>query len=299
MIKVENLTKSFDDFKVLNNINISVKKGSIYGLIGANGSGKTTLIKHIMGILKQDSGTITVNGHGVYENNSTKTSIGYIPDEFYYFSGYTIKQMKAFYGKTYTNWNNERYETLKDIFKIDENKKIGRLSKGMQKQVAFWLTLSTMPVVMVLDEPIDGLDPLMRKRIWNLMMTDVAERNISILISSHNLKELESVCDTIGILHKGEVLIEKELDDLKSDVHKIQVAFKEDISDDLLNSEAILYHEKIGTIYHMIIKGNHETIIKHFNQYHPLLLDLLPLTLEEIFIYELGGVGYEIKDIIF
>ncbi|MCT4617850.1 MAG: ABC transporter ATP-binding protein [Marinisporobacter sp.] len=299
MIEVKSLTKSFQKHKALEDVDLTVNKGSIYGLIGANGSGKTTLIKHLVGIYKQDNGEILINGEKVFENNAVKRTIGYIPDDFYHFPMYSIKNMASFYKKMYPSWNKERYLSLLHAFELDENKRISKLSKGMQKQVAFILTLSIMPEVMILDEPIDGLDPLMRKKVWKYIVADVAERESSVLISSHNLKELESICDSVGILNKGKMLIERDLDDLKSDIHKIQVVYKEEIPKALRKDIHILHEEKRGTVHLFIVKGNQEKIVSTFHEYNPVLLDILPLTLEEIFIYELGGAGYEIKNVIF
>ncbi|WP_058485737.1 ABC transporter ATP-binding protein [Defluviitalea phaphyphila] len=298
MIKVESLYKSFEKIKVLNNINLNVKKGSIYGLIGPNGAGKTTLIKHLTGTFKQDKGKITIDGEPIYENIKTKQKIGYIPDELFFFSQYNIKQMASFYKKIYPTWNQKRYENLQKFFNINEKRKISHLSKGMQRQVAFWLTLSIMPKVMILDEPIDGLDPLIRKKVWNLIIQDVAEREMSVLISSHNLKEIENVCDYVGILNNGEIVLERDLDDLKSDIYKIQVAYKNDIPQKLINKDNILYKEKRGSVWVLIMKGNQKDCLNLINSYNPLFVDVLPLTLEEIFMYELGGEGYEIEGII-
>ncbi|WP_427340170.1 ABC transporter ATP-binding protein [Caloranaerobacter sp. DY30410] len=299
MIRVKNLDKYFGNFKALDNVNLNVPKGSIYGLVGPNGAGKTTLIKHLTGIYKQDKGDVEILGEKVYENINIKSKIGYIPDDLYFFPQYTIKNMASYYKRIYPNWNEERYEKLKKVFEIDENKKINKLSKGMQKQVLFWLTLSIMPEVMILDEPIDGLDPLMRRKVWNLIVEDVAERETTVLISSHNLKELENICDHIGIMHKGKMLIESNLDDLKSDVHKIQIAYKNDFPTNLNKELRILHKEKRGSIHLLIVKGNREKVVSIFNKYNPIILDILPLSLEEVFIYELGCAGYEITNIIF
>ncbi|QEK11349.1 ABC transporter ATP-binding protein [Crassaminicella thermophila] len=299
MIKVKSLDKYFSDFKALDNVNLNVQKGSIYGLVGPNGSGKTTLIKHLTGIYKQDSGSVEILGKTVYENIDIKSKIGYIPDDLYFFPQYTIKGMASYYKSIYPKWNEDRYKRIKEVFKIDENRKINKLSKGMQKQVSFWLTLSSMPEIMILDEPIDGLDPLMRRKVWNLVIEDVAERETTVLISSHNLKELENICDHVGIMHKGKMLIERNLDDLKSDVHKIQIAYKNDFPVNISKEIEILHKEKRGSVYLLIVKGEREKIISNFNKYNPVILDVLPLSLEEIFIYELGGAGYEINNVIF
>jgi len=298
MINVEHLSKNFEGTKALADISLHIKKGSIYGLVGPNGAGKTTLIKHLTGVYQQDDGQIKIDGNFVYENNEIKEKIAYVPDELYFFPQYTIKKMARFYREVFSTWNEERYEKLKDVFMIDENKKINKLSKGMKKQVAFWLCISYMPEIMILDEPVDGLDPVMRKKVWNLVVQDVAERQMTVLVSSHNLRELEDICDTVGIMHQGKLLIERELDDLKSDVYKIQVAFKGEFDKSILDGTKILHKENRGSIFLYILKGNREKTISIIEQSNPAILDILPLTLEEIFIYEMGGVGYEIKDII-
>lgn len=299
MIKIKDLSKSFDDLEVLKKVNIKISKGSVYGLVGSNGAGKTTLLKTIVGVYKEDEGKACIDGQEVFENVQNKAKVMFIPDTLYFFYTYSVRDMAKFYKNIYPSWNEERYEKLKEAFDIDINKKINRLSKGMQKQVAFWLALSAMPEYLILDEPLDGLDPVMRQKVKNLIIQDVAERKMTILISSHNLRELEDLCDTIGILHRGTLILEKELDDLKSDVHKIQAAFKEDVPGQILNDVDILYEEIRGSVRLFIIRGNKSDITKQFKKHDPVILDILPLTLEEIFIYEMGGIGYAINNIIF
>jgi len=302
MIEVKNLSKSFGKFQALKNLDIHVKKGSIYGLLGPNGAGKTTLIKHLVGIYHQDTGNVLVSNQPVYENSKIKSLLFYIPDDLYFFSQYNIEEIARFYSSIYPSWNAERFQLLKKVFPIDTKRRIIRLSKGMQKQVAFWLGICTMPQIMILDEPVDGLDPVMRKKVWNLILQDVAERQTTVMVSSHNLRELEDVCDHVGILHNGSILVEKELDDLKMDIHKFQVAFAGEIPkgfpEELLPKEAILHREQSGSVQLMIAKGNKEELLSTIQQTNPVVLDVLPLTLEEIFIYELGGTGYDIQNIL-
>ncbi|MCT4507388.1 MAG: ABC transporter ATP-binding protein [Tepidibacter sp.] len=298
MIEVKSASKSFENLKALDDVSLSVQKGSVYGLVGSNGAGKTTLLKLIAGIYKQDSGDVYIDENEVYENIDIKSDIIFMSDDLYFFFQYTIKEMAKFYKRIYPNWNEERFNNLQKVFNLNIKKRISSLSKGMQRQVAFWLTLSTMPKIMILDEPVDGLDPVMRKKVKNLIIQDVAERDMTVFISSHNLRELEDICDHIGILHKGKMVIQKDLDDLKSNVHKIQVAFDK-IPQDILKDEGILYKEERGSILLLIVKGNKEEIIDKLQKYEPKILDVLPLTLEEIFIYEMGGIGYEIENIIF
>lgn len=208
--------------------------------------------------------------------------------------------MANYYKNICPNWNNERYEKLIQIFNIDVTKKINSLSKGMQRQVAFWLALSTMPKVMILDEPLDGLDPVMRQKVKNLLIQDVADKKMTILISSHNLRELEDICDHIGILHKGNLILEKDLDELKADIHKIQIVFKDKVPEELLKNAHILHKEERGSVLLLIVKGNKSDVINYFNNFNnfnPVIMDVIPLTLEEIFIYEMGDISYEIQNI--
>lgn len=298
MIEVLDVHKSFEKEKVLNHVTFHVKKGSIYGLLGSNGAGKTTLMRTIAGILQQQSGKVRVLEEAVFENEDIKQRMVFLPDSLYFLPQYTIKHMANFYQEIYQSWNEERYQKLKELLKLDENKKISQFSKGMQRQVAFWLAMAIMPDVLILDEPFDGLDAVMRKKVRSLIIQDVADREMTVLISSHNLREVEDICDHVGILHKGEMLLERDLDDLKSDVHKIQVAFKEEQDAILQSGLNILYHEKRGSVLLMIVKGNEEKIAAIIQNHHPVIFDRLPLTLEEIFIYEMGGAGYAIENIL-
>lgn len=216
MISAENITKSFDGFTALNNLSVHIEKGSIYGLVGVNGAGKTTLIKHITGIYKADTGVIEIDGQNVWDNVSVKERIGYIPDELYFFQNYTLAQAHSFYKNLYKKWNEDLYKKMIGDFGLKENGRIAKFSKGMQKQAAFALTLATMPDYLILDEPVDGLDPIMRKKVWSYVLSEVADREMTVLISSHNLRELEGICDSIGILSQGQLRFEGKLDDLKN-----------------------------------------------------------------------------------
>ncbi|WP_349407668.1 ABC transporter ATP-binding protein [Pseudalkalibacillus sp. SCS-8] len=298
MIVVNEIAKKLDDTDALTDVSFSIKKGSIYGLLGSNGAGKTTLLRIIAGVLKESGGSITVDNQPVFENRKVKERLIFLPDTLYFFSQYTVRQMANFYSSIYPRWNEERFLKLKEVFEIDVNKKIQKFSKGMQRQVAFWISLSAMPDYLILDEPIDGLDPVMRKKVKNLMLQDVAEREMTVLISSHNLREIEDICDHIGILHKGKLLLEKDLDDLKSDTHKIQIAFKDGVPAGLFENMKLLYKEERGSVLLCIVKGPADEITEHFEAYKPVIFDMLPLTLEEIFIYEMGDVGYAIENVL-
>ncbi|MGO4887320.1 ABC transporter ATP-binding protein [Anaerobacillus sp. MEB173] len=298
MIDVNNLRKEFEDIEALKSVNLHIQKGSIYGLLGSNGAGKTTLLKTLAGIYKQDNGMVKISNQSVFENSELKQKIMFLADSLYFFPHTTIKQMAKFYKDTYQSWNEKRFTMFNEVFPIDVNKKIHRLSKGMQRQVAFWLTLSAMPEILILDEPFDGLDAVMRQKVKNLLIQDVAEREMTIIISSHNLREVEDLCDHIGILHHGELMVEKELDDLKSDVHKIQVAFKESPPQTFLQDFDVLYKEERGSVLLFIVRGKEEKLTSYIQKLQPVIFDLLPLTLEEIFIYEMRDVGYAIENII-
>ena len=299
MIKVSEVTKHFENFKALNSMCLHVPKGTIYGLIGPNGAGKTTIINHINGCLKQENGLVTVAGENVYENEKIKQKILSISDDWFYFGTYTIKQMAMFYKDIYTDFNTERYEKLKEVFKLNEKKQIRKLSKGQKKQVAFWLSLSAMPMVLILDEPLDGLDPVMRKQVLNLVISDVADRELTVLVSSHNLRELEDICDHVGIMSHGKMIIQRRLDDLKTETHKIQVAFSDSkFPEELSKKFNLLKVSQLGTVFSTILKGDKDEIIKEYKKFNPVILDIIPLTLEEIFIYEVGGESDEIKEAI-
>ncbi len=298
MIKVKDLTKTFDGFRALDSINLSVEKGSVYGLVGPNGAGKTTLIKHLSGVYTPDVGEVYISGEKVFENPAVKSKTIYIGDDLYFFPSYSIEDGAKFYKDIYPTWSDERFENLKSIFKIDTKRKIRRLSKGMQKQVAFWLGICTCPDLMILDEPVDGLDPVMRRNVWRVIMQDVAEYETTVLISSHNLRELEDVCDHVGIMHRGKIVLEKSLDDLKGNIHKLQLAFDGDFPEEITNEIEILHKQTSGRVHMLITKGDIGKINETLSRYNPILSDAIPLTLEEVFIYELGGMGYDFENII-
>lgn len=298
MIQMINIHKTFEKHPAVKNVNLTIQQGSIYGLIGSNGAGKTTIIKLLAGIYKQDSGEVVMDGTAIYENEQLKEKIFYISDQPYFFPQYSVRQMAKYYKSMYPSWNENRFRKLGEVFEFDINKKIQTFSKGIQRQAAFWLALSTMPDLLILDEPMDGLDPVARKKVKNLLIQDVADRDMTILISSHNLREIEDICDHIGILHNGSLLLEKDLDDLKSDVHKVQLAYKGDAPVNLDEDLRMLHCEKRGSVMLCIIRGKEEEIETLIKNTNPVIFDILPLTLEEIFIYEMGDIGYAIKNVI-
>ena len=297
MIEVKNVVKTFDGFHALDGATLTVPTGSVYGLVGPNGAGKSTIIRHLTGIYRQDAGEVSIAGETVWENAALKARIAAIPDDWFYYAQSNVRDMMRFYKGMYPNFSTERYEKLKSVFNIDEKRTIRRLSKGMQKQVAFWLTLSCMPDYLILDEPVDGLDPVMRRQIWSLMMGDVAERGTTVLVSSHNLRELEDVCDHVGIMDKGTVLLERSLAQLQDNMVKLQVVLPDGMAD-IPAEVPVLHASKIGRIHTIIMRMSAEDATARLAVYNPLLVDAVPLTLEEIFIYELGGVDYAVKDIV-
>lgn len=299
MVEVKNLVKEFDGFRALDGANMFVKKGAIYGLVGPNGAGKSTLLRHLTGIYRQNEGTVTIDGEPIYENPGIKAKFAFIPDDIFYFMQADTIEMKRFYQGIYPKFDEQMFERLKEYFPtIDPKKNIRSLSKGMQKQVAFWLAVCTRPELLILDEPVDGLDPMMRRQIWSIIMADVSEHETTVIVSSHNLRELEDVCDHVGIMHKGKIMIERSLSDLQGSVCKIQAAFQAEMPK-LPEGFEVLHMSNTGRVYTLIVKGDPAEAKRQLEKMHPMLIDLLPLTLEEIFIYELGGVDYEVKDILF
>ena len=298
MLEAKNVVKTFDGFRALDGLTMTVPKGAVYGLVGPNGAGKSTIIRHLAGIYRQDSGEVLLDGQPVYESPAVKRRMTVIGDDWYYFPQANIREMARFFAGMYPAFSWERYEKLKQVFPLDEKMMLRRMSKGMQKQAAFWLTVCCMPEYLILDEPVDGLDPVMRRQVWSLLLGDVAERGTTVLVSSHNLRELEDVCDHVGILNKGRVLLERSLSDLQDNTVKLQVAYQ-GVTEPVLPAELnILHRSHVGRVYTYIVRGSSEEILRRMQITDPGLLESIPLTLEEIFIYELGGVEYAAKDIL-
>ena len=290
LITAKNVVKKFDKFTALNHFNMNVPEGSIYGLVGPNGSGKTTTIKHLIGMYKQDEGEILVNDEKVYDNEKVKSKIAYISDDLYFFHGYSIKDMAKFYSKIYKDFSFEKFNDLQKVFNIDIKRKVNKLSKGMKKQVAFWLTISCNPEIMILDEPIDGLDPIMKENVWKILLEEVKKRKMTVIISSHNLKELENVCTNIGIMKNGEMVLEKELEKKDNNIQKVQIVFSNNSQIGKIREKlSILKEEKVGSVYYFIVKGKQKEIEDILNKYKLTLMEFLPLSLEEVFMFENGG----------
>ena len=283
-------------FFLYDGLDISVPDGAVYGLVGPNGAGKSTLIRHLAGILRQDAGEVLYDGEAVFENTGVKAQIAYIPDAVFYYPGASIKDMMLLYRRMYPSFSEERYNKLAPAFGIAPERSFKRLSKGMQKQAAFWLALSLCPKYMLLDEPLDGLDPVMRRQVMKLLLADVAERGTTVLVSSHNLRELEDVCDHVGIMNGGKILLEHPLAELQANIVKVFVALPDEAQ--LPEGLDILHRSAQGHLHTLIVHGDAAEVMNRLSTAQPQYLDVVPLTLEEIFIYELGGADYAVKDIL-
>lgn len=298
MIEIKNITKQFGTVKALDNASIHVEKGTVYGLVGPNGAGKSTLIRHLTGIYRPEEGEILVDGQPVYDNPEVKSRMLCIYDDIYYYMHASTRDLMTFYRGIYPGFDMERYEKLKSVFReVDEKAPLRSLSKGMLKQSAFWLSMSCRPEILVLDEPVDGLDPVMRRQVWSILLGDVAEYGTTVLLSSHNLRELEDVCDHVGIMHHGRVLLQRSLMELQEGTTKLQVLFQEQVPE-VLEGVEVLHHSAAGRMQTYIIRGASDVTQARLRTYNPLYMEALPLTLEEIFIYELGGMDYAVQDIL-
>ena len=298
MLEAKNVVKTFDGFRALDGVSMTVPQGAVYGLVGPNGAGKSTIIRHFTGIYRPDSGEITLDGQPVYENPAVKGRMAAIPDDWYFFPQASIREMARLYAGTHPFFSWDRYHKLREVFPLSEKQPLRRMSKGMQKQAAFWLTMSCMPEVLVLDEPVDGLDPVMRRQVWSLILQDVAERGTTVLVSSHNLRELEDVCDHVGVMSRGKLLLEHSLSELQDYTVKLQLAFEGAELPALPQEIKVLHHAQTGRVHTLICRGSAEELEQQLAALHPIFIDAVPLSLEEIFIYELGGEDYAIRDIV-
>ena len=296
MIEGRGLMKSFDGFRALDGLTLTAPRGSVYGLVGPNGAGKSTFIRHLAGIYRQDEGELLVDGEPVYENPGAKEKIAYIPDDIFFYTQASIRDMARFAASLYPRFDPERYEKLSVLFGLDEKRPMRKLSKGQQKQAAFQIAMAQRPELLVLDEPVDGLDPVMRRQIWSVLLSDVEQYGTTVLVSSHNLRELEDVCDHVGIMNHGRMMIERSLSDLQENLVKLQLAYPDGGS--LPEGLEIVHESATGRLRQLILRGRAEELTEKIAVTQPLFLDLVPLSLEEIFIYELGGADYEVKDLV-
>ena len=292
MLEMQNVTKTFGSFKALDALSMTVPQGAVYGLVGPNGAGKSTAIRLLTGVYRPDSGTVRLEGLPVYENPRIKERICSIPDEIFFFPSATLEDMRKYYKGIYPQFDDALFQRLFEVFQLPQKSPIRRFSKGMQKQAAFHLSICTRPEVLILDEPVDGLDPVMRRQVWSLILSDVAQRDTTVLISSHNLRELEDICDHVGIMDHGKMLLERSLADMQGSTHKLQLVGP------VPEGLHILHESSSGRLKTLVVRGDIEEITAKTRAAAPVYFDILPLSLEEIFIYELGGVNYEVKNIV-
>lgn len=292
MLEMQNVTKQFGKLSALDCLNMKVPKGAVYGLVGPNGAGKSTAIRCALGVYRPNTGSVTLEGAPVFENPAAKVRIGSIPDEVFFYPSATLEDMHRFYRGIYPRFDEEMYKKLGEAFRLPEKSPIRRFSKGMQKQAAFYLTVCTRADMLMLDEPVDGLDPVMRRQVWNIILSEVAQFETTVLISSHNLRELEDICDHVGIMDHGKMLLERSLADMQGGTHKVQMV------GETPKGLELLHESSSGRLKTLVVRGDAEEIEKIVADSNPTYFDVLPLSLEEIFIYELGGVNYEVKNII-
>lgn len=297
MIKGENISKKYSEAPVVKNVDIELKEGSIYGLIGPNGAGKTTLIKLLCGIYAPDEGTIRLQDKNISVSKDIRSMIGYVPDNLNFYPTFTVKDMKEFYKGMNSSWNEDRYKLLREIFSFSDKKRIKHLSKGMKTQLSILMTLSSMPKVILMDEPTSGLDPFVRREVLNLIIQDVSSRGTSVLISTHNISELEQISDRVGFMDKGKMVLQEDMDDLKFRFKKVQIAFEDVMPLEFEKEFNIVSLKKYGKVYEIIIDEHYELFKTRALNYKPILMEKMDMTLEEIFIYRMGGEGYAVKEI--
>lgn len=298
MIKITNLNKTFGDKKVLENLNCTIKTGSIYGLIGANGAGKSTLLRIIMGIFNKDSGNVEIDGKELADNEQLKQKLVFVPDDLYFFRNYTLKDMIIFYSKLYKTFDKEYAFKLAEKLKLPQEQRVNTFSKGMKRQTALICAISTNADYMFFDETFDGVDPVVRNFLKKVIADQMQKKETTIIMTSHNLRELEDFCDNLGLLYKGGILFESEIDSLKTNMFKIQISLDKEFSEKDFQNFNVLSFKKSGSVATIILKGDREGYQKILEEMNPIILDFLPLTLEEIFIYEMEGLGYEFNELI-
>ncbi len=292
MIVAQNVVKRFDDFAALDNISCTIPQGCIYGMVGSNGAGKSTFLRTITGVYRPDSGTVTIDGEPIYENTKKKAEIAYVPDTLHFINGASMERMATLHAAIHPDFDRERFRKLTAMFELNPKKSINTFSKGMKRQAATILALSARPRYIFFDETFDGLDPIMRARVKSLICEDVLERECTAIITSHSLRELEDTCDQLALLHKGGLVLESDVQNLKTSLFKVQIAFSGDFGRDSFTELDILNFSKRGSVANMIVRGDRERTVALLQTMCPVLLDVLPLSLEEVFTYEMEALGY-------
>lgn len=297
MIELTGVTKEFEDFTALDNADIRIETGTAFGLLGSNGAGKSTILRLISGIYSPDSGSVKIDGEEVYDNADAKRRVFFINDETVQYTGMTLRDMKNYYRGYYPNFSDEIFDKLNGIIKLPENKKVDKFSKGMKRQAIVITALACCTDYLLMDEAFDGLDPTMRVIVKRMLVDAMLDRKLTTVISSHNLKEINEICDSAALIHRGKIVFNRDLDSLKGSVHKIQAAFPEECTKESFEGLEILHFERKQSLYYLIVKGDEEHIAECINAKAPTVFDMIPLTLEEIFIYEMEGQGYDFNGV--
>ncbi len=298
MITAKELTKIFDSFTALNSLSCKIPEGCIYGLVGSNGAGKSTLLRLISGVYKPDGGSVEIDGRPVYDNPEVKNKLIYIPDDLYFLPRSNLKRMAKLYSSVYSSFSFDRFNELVSLFRLDPDANLNTFSKGMRRQAATILALSTKAEYILFDETFDGLDPVIRNLLKNLLYNDVMERKATAVITSHSLRELEDTCDQLALLHKGGIIFESDIGNLKTSLFKIQVAFKDPYDRSKFDGVDMLSFNKHGSVSTLIVRGDREETSAKIKQMDPILYEILPLTLEEVFVYEMDALGYAFSDVL-
>lgn len=298
MINIKDVTKKLDDYVAISNLSCSIASGSIFGLIGSNGAGKSTLLRAIMGIYQIDEGQITIAGQPIYENPAMKSKLMFVPDELYFLPGANMERMARMYESVYPSFDIKRFRELTNVFKLNPNENINKFSKGMKRQAAIILALSTKADYLFFDETFDGLDPVKRNLVRTIIAQDSVDRGSTVIITSHSLRELEDTCDQLALLHDGKIVFESDVTNLKTTLFKVQIAFLQPFDESEFSSLEMVSFSKNGSVANFIVRGNREETHQYLSQKSPALLEILPLSLEEVFIHEMAEVGYSFADII-
>ena len=298
MIKVEQVTKKLDDYTAISNLSCEIPQGCIYGLIGSNGAGKSTFLRMITGVYQANAGSITIDGIAVYENPEVKSRMMYVPDELYFSPDASLNRMEKLYKSVYKDFDSERFNRLTVLFKLNRAMRVNKFSKGMKRQAAIILALCTKADYLFFDETFDGLDPVMRNLVKNLIAKDVVDCGTTIIITSHSLRELEDTCDQLALLHDGGIVFESDIQNLKTSLFKVQIAFLEDYGEDLFDELELLSYSKNGSVSNFIVRGDRDETQMALSKKAPVLLEMLPLSLEEVFIHEMASAGYSFDDIL-
>ena len=297
MIKLENVTKRFGDYAALDDVSLEIGKGTAYGLLGSNGAGKSTMLRLIAGIYRPDKGSVTADGKPIFDNAAAKSGIFFINDETVQLSSFTLKTLKEYYRGFYPHFSEEVFTKLNESVRLPEKKRISEFSKGMKRQAAVIVGLSCCTDYLLIDEAFDGLDPTMRIIVKRMLVDAMLDRKMTVVISSHNLKEINEICDRAALIHNGRIVFSREIDSVKSDIRKVQASFPKEYSREDLRFDGLLHYERVGSVYYLVIKGDEESIRQKLAPYSPGFADIVPLTLEEIFIYEMEGKGYDANSI--